>query len=218
MVINTPVRRVLAQAYLVLALAVPILVLLFPGQPPLRFDRSLLQVNDQGDFSSYRAALGEGADKYTQDVVSDLAGVIASAAADYPDGSNALLALFDSPASAVHALEHLKDMIPHREENHDLWASHFASQSGEYVMLTAIEDVLVMIISEREVLARDRLAALPVLTYNANPGLGAVLQQQSFLLQTLVLAFYVVMQWLLLRMLFFWAKPAVGKTDGAADD
>ena len=210
MVISHPVRRLLARSYLLLAVAAPLLVLLFPGQAPLTFDRSLLQVNEQGNFSNYRAALGEGADNYTLNVVNDLAGVVASAAADYPDGSNALLALFDSSISATRALEQLNGMIPHQQEMHDLWGSHFASQSGEYVMLTTNDDVLVMIISEREALARDRLAALPVLVYNASPGLGAVLQQQSFLIQAFVFAFYVVIQWLLVRMLFFWAAP---KTD-----
>lgn len=195
----------LARGYLLLAVAAPILVLLFPGQPPLTLDRSLLQVNDQGDFSEYRVALGEGADNYTLNVVNDLAGVVASASADYPDGSNALLALFDSLASAKHAREQLMGMIPHQQETQDLWSTHFTSQSGEYVMLALNADVLVMIISERETMARDRLAALPVLTYNASPGLGAVLQQLSLISQTLVLAFYLVIQWLLIRMLFFWA-------------
>ncbi len=212
-----PLRRFFAWVYLLLALGAPLLVLLIPGQPPLTVNEPLLQI-ESGRFINHSSALGQGADKYDVDVLNDLSGVVASAAADYPDGSNAVLALFDSPASATSAHEHLKTMIPHQHEEADLWATHFTSASGEYVMLVGVERVLVMIISEREAMARNRLVALPALTYNARPGLGAVLQQQSSLRFMLVMAFYVVVQWLLLRLLFSWAgivaaRPVVNEAD-----
>ncbi len=197
-------RRFLACLYLLLAVGAPLLVLLMPGLPPLSVNESLLQV-ESGRFVNHTSALGVGADKYDVDVLNDLAGSAASAAADYPDGSNAVLALFDDLAAAALAREHLKAMIPHQQEAVDLWATHFMSASGEYVMLVQLERVLVMIIAEREVMARDRLASLPALTYNAHPGLGAVLQQQSSFTFMLMMAFYVVVQWLLLRLLFSWA-------------
>lgn len=213
----TPQRRLLAWAYLVLAVMAPLMVLLLPGQPPLSVDQQLLIVED-GRFLKHQAALGEGADNYNVDVVSDLSGNVASAAADYPDGSNAMLALFDTHESASAALEALKGMIPHQQEEHDLWARHFASDSGEYVMLAIIDSVLVMIISEREPLARDRLVSLPVLNYNPSPGLGAVLQQQSILFAMLALAFYVVVQWLLVRLLFVWAGIGLSKPEAENKD
>lgn len=212
-----PLRRFLACVYLLLAVGAPLLVLLMPGQSPLSVNESLLQV-ESGRFVDHAAALGQGADKYDVNVLNDLAGNIASAAADYSDGSNAVLALFDDPAAAVAARESLKEMIPHQREESDLWATHFASVNGEYVMLVQLEHVLVMVIGEREVMARDRLAVLPVLTYNPRPGLGAVLQQQSNLTFMLVMAFYIVVQWLLLRMLLSWAglvaaRPVKNKVD-----
>jgi len=215
-----PLRRLLACVYLLLAVGAPLLVLLIPGQPPLSVNESLLQVGS-GRFVNHASALGQGADKYDVDVLNDLAGVAASAAADYPDGSNAVLALFDDTASAVSAHEHLKAMIPHQREESDLWATHFTSAGGEYVMLVRVERVLGMIIGEHEVMVRDRLAALPALTYNPRPGLGAVLQQQSRLTFMLVMAFYVVVQWLLLRLLLSWAglvsaRAAVNEGDDAS--
>lgn len=200
-----PLRRVLVWIYLLLVLAAPLAVLLLPGEPPLSVNEGLLAV-ENGRFADYRAALGEGADNYSVGVVNDLAGVVASAAADYPDGSNALLALFDAPRSAARALGTLARLIPHRQEARDLWSTHFASEGGEYVMLAAVDRVLVVIISEREPLARDRLAALPALNYNPRPGLGAVLQQQSPWLGFVALVFYGAVQWLLLRLLFAWAR------------
>ena len=219
-VVPQPLRRFLASIYLLLVLGAPLLVLLMPGQPPLSVNEPLLQV-ESGRFLNHASALGQGADKYDVDVLNDLAGVVASAAADYPDGSNAVLALFDSSASAASAHDHLKAMIPHQQEKSDLWATHFTSASGEYVMLVWAERALVMIIGEREVMARDRLAALPALTYNPRPGLGAVLQQQSSLSFMLVMAFYVVVQWLLLRLLFSWAgivaaRAVVNEADDAS--
>lgn len=199
-----PLRRFLVWGYLLLALGAPVLVLLMPGQPPLSVNESLVQI-ESGHFSNHISVLGQGADKYDVDVLNDLAGIVASAAADYPDGSNAVLALFDSSLSAASALEHFMALIPHQQEKSDLWATHFTSASGEYVMLVRVERVLVMIIGEREAMARDRLVALPALTYNPRPGLGAVLQQQSNLSFMLIMAFYVVVQWLLLRLLFSWA-------------
>jgi len=215
-----PLRHFFAWGYLLLALGAPLLVLLMPGQPPLSVNESLLQV-ESGRFINHTSALGQGADKYDADVLNDLAGIVASAAADYPDGSNAVLALFDSSASAASAHGHLMALIPHQQEESDLWATHFASASGEYVMLVRVERVFVMIIGEREVMARERLAALPALTYNPRPGLGAVLQQQSSLGFMLLMAFYVVVQWLLLRLLFSWAgivaaRAVVNETDDAS--
>jgi len=206
-----PLRRLLAWIYLSLALGAPLLMLLMPGQPPLSVNEPLLQV-ESGRFINHASALGLGADKYDVDVLNDLDGIVASAAADYPDGSNAVLALFDSSASAASAHEHLKTIIPHQHEEADLWATHFTSASGEYVMLAWVERALVMIISERETMARDRLAALPALTYHPRPGVGAVLQQQSSLIFMLVMAFYVVVQWLLLRLLFAWAGIVAART------
>ncbi len=210
-VLPKPLRCFLAWGYLLLALGAPLLVLLMPGHPPLSINESLLQV-ESGRFINHASALGQGADKYDVDVLNDLAGIVASAAADYPDGSNAVLALFDSPDSSASAHEHLKTMIPHQHEKSDLWATHFTSASGEYVMLVRLEYVFVMIIGEREAMARDRLAALPALTYNPRPDLGAVLQQQSSLSFMLVMAFYVVVQWLLLRLLFSWAGIVVARS------
>ncbi len=215
-------RRFLACLYLLLAVGAPLLVLLMPGQPPLSVDESLLRV-ESGRFVSHAAALGVGADKYDVDVLNDLAGNVASTAADYPDGSNAVLALFENRVAATSAFEHLKTMIPHQQEASDLWATHFMSASGEYVMLAQLERVLVMVIAERETMARDRLAALPVLTYNARPGLGALLQQQSSFIFMLMMAFYVVVQWLLLRLLLSWAgwavaRPVENKARGPADE
>jgi len=206
-----PLRRFLAWMYLLLALGAPLLVLLLPGQPPLSINESMLQV-ESGRFINYASALGLGADKYDVDVLNDLDGIVASAAADYPDGSNAVLALFDSSASAISAREHLKTIIPHQHETVDLWATHFTSASGEYVMLARVERALVMIIGEREAMARDRLAALPALTFNPRPGLGAVLQQQSNLIFMLIIGFYVVVQWLLLRLLFIWAGVVTARS------
>ena len=210
-------RRFLVFIYLLLAVGAPLLVLLIPGQPPLSVNESLLQV-ESGRFVDHAAALGQGADKYDVNVLNDLLGNIASAAADYPDGSNAVLALFDDPLAAVAARDNLKGMIPHQREESDLWAIHFTSANGEYVMLVQLERVLVMVIAEREAMARDRLVALPVLQYNPRPGLGAVLQQQPTLTFMLVMAFYVVVQWLWLRMLFSWAglvaaRPVENKVD-----
>lgn len=199
-------RLALAWGYVILALGAPLMVLLNPGQPPLSLNPSLLALSD-GQFADHRAALGEGADKYSLGVVDDLAGVLASAAADYPDGSNALIALFDAPESAAGALHTLKQMIPHEQEEHDLWAEHFTSDSGEYVLLAQVERLLVMIITEREAMARRRLAALPALHYNPSPGLGAVLRQQPGWVTLLALAFYSAVQWLLIRLLFAWARP-----------
>ena len=215
-----PLRRLLAWIYLLLALGAPLLVLLMPGQPPLSVNEPLLQV-ESGRFINHTSALGLGADKYDVDVLNDLDGIVASAAADYPDGSNAVLALFDSSASAASAHEHLKAIIPHQHEEVDLWATHFTSASGEYVMLAWVDRALVMIIGEHETMARDRLAALPALTYSPRPGLGAVLQQQSSLIFMLAMAFYVVVQWLLLRLLFSWAgivaaRPVVNEADDAS--
>ncbi len=215
-----PLRRFLAWIYLLLALGAPLLVLLMPGQPPLSVNEPLLQV-ESGRFINHTSALGLGADKYDVDVLNDLDGIVASAAADYPDGSNAVLALFDSSASAASAHEHLKTIIPHQHEEADLWATHFTSASGEYVMLAWVDRALVMIIGEHETMSRDRLAALPALTYSSRPGLGAVLQQQSSLIFMLAMAFYVVVQWLLLRLLFSWAgivaaRPVVNEADDAS--
>jgi hypothetical protein len=202
--LSLPLRRALAWAYLVLALAAPLMVVLLPGAAPLSVNEKLLTVAN-GRFVDHQAALGQGADNYSVDVLNDLAGVSASAAADYPDGSNALLARFDSPSAAAAALNTLKQMIPHRQEVHDLWAIHFTADSGEYVMLAAVDAVLAMVITEREAMARSRLAALPALNYHPHPGLGAVLRQQSPWIGFAALAFYAMAQWLLLRFLFAWA-------------
>lgn len=215
-----PLRRFLAWAYLLLAVGAALLVLLMPGQPPLSVNESVLQV-ESGRFVDHASALGQGADKYAVDVLNDLAGIVASAAADYPDGSNAVLALFDSPAAAAAAYEHLKAMVPHQNEETDLWSTHFTSDSGEYVMLALAERVLVMIIGEREAMNRERLAGLPALAYNPRPGLGAVLQQQSGVTFMLVMGFYVVVQSLFVRLLFSWAgivaaQAAVNEDDEAS--
>jgi hypothetical protein len=199
-----PLRRLLAGIYLLLAVGGVLLVVLFPGEPPLAPVESLLQV-DKGHFVDHAAALGKGADHYDVNVLSDIAGVIASAAADYPDGSNALLAFFDSREATLAAQEKLAGMIPHQQEKQDLWARHFAADSGDYVMLAVTGRILVMIIAQREALARQRLAALPALHYNADPGLGALLVQQSSLINLLLLGGYTAVQWLLVRMLFVWA-------------
>lgn len=212
-----PLRRLLAWAYLLLAAGAALLVLLMPGQPPLSVNKSVLQV-ESGRFANHASALGQGADKYAVDVLNDLAGIVASAAADYPDGSNAVLALFDSPASAASAHAHLKAMVPHHNEEVDLWSTHFTSDSGEYVMLALAEHVLVMIIGEREAMNRERLAGLPALAYNPRPGLGAVLQQQSGVTFMLVMAFYVVVQSLFVRLLFSWAGIAAMQTAVNEDD
>jgi len=208
-------RRLLARCYLLLAVAAPLMVLLMPGQPPLSLNEKLLAVKN-GQFVDDQAALGKGADNYSQRVMNDLTGVVASSSADYPDGGNVLLALFDSPRAAAAAQNKLKRMIPHQKEAHDLWATHFASDSGEYVMLARVEQLLVMIITEREAMARSRLAALPALNYNPHPGLGAVLQQQPTWQRFAVLLFYTGVQWLLVRMLFAWARPGDAKDETGA--
>ena len=198
-------RRLLAWAYLVLAMLAPLMLLVAPGQLPLSVDQSLLRV-ENGLFINPPALLAEGADNYTVNVVSALEGNIASAAANYPDGSNAMVALFETTDATTAALEKLVGMIPHQQEKTDLWARHFASDSGEYVMLAHVDTVLLMIISEREELARDRLASLPVLNYNPSPGLGALLQQQSMLFELSLMSFYVMVQWLFVRLIFVWAS------------
>jgi hypothetical protein len=210
-----PLRRLLARGYLLLAVAAPLMVLLIPGQPPLSLNEQLLVVKN-GRFVDDQAVLGKGADNYSQQVVGDLAGVVASTSADYPDGGNVLLALFDSPRAAAAAQNKLKRMIPHQKEAHDLWATHFASDSGEYVMLARVERLLVMIITEREAMARSRLATLPALNYHPHPGLGAVLRQQPAWQQSAVLLFYAGVQWLLVRMLFAWARPGDTKDETGA--
>jgi len=214
-----PLRRLLASAYLLLALGAPLMVVIAPGEPAISLNEKFLAV-EAGRLLGPRAALGEGVEKFDENVLSDQAGVVASAAADYPDGSNAVLALFDGADSARAALGSLKDMIPHHHEEQDLWATHFSSEGGEYVMLALVDHVLVMVISERESMARERLAALPALNYNHRPGLGAVLQQQSNIGYFLLMAFYVMVQWLCLRLLFSWAGfgvSAVVKNEAGGD-
>lgn len=200
-------RRAVAIVYLLVAVVAPLLAVQFPGRPPLSLNTDLAAV-ESGKFIDHVGALGAGADKYSVDALDDMDKVLASAAADYPDGSNALIAWFGKPVLARGAIEKFKKMIPHHESESDLWTAHFASESGEYIMLAETSGLLVLIISEREELARQRLMALPVIDYEAQPGVGAVIGQQPSGNIYLLVFFYAAIQWLMIRFLFSWAGKA----------
>jgi len=205
---NYAARRAIAIVYVLVAVVGPIMALQFPGRPPLVLNAELAAVAD-GKFVNNVAALGKGADKYEVDALHDMSNVVASAAADYPDGSNALIAWFDKPVYAKGAIEKFKKMIPHQHKaESDLWTTHFPSDSGEYIMLAATDGLMVLVISEREEMARQRLKSLPVIDYEEHPGLGAVIKQQSSGNNYLLAFAYVALQWLMIRFLFSWAGKA----------
>ncbi len=197
-------RRAVAFFYLLVAIGAPILAIQAPGVPPLSLNTSLASVVD-GQFVDHTAALGEGAELYKTNVLHDMSKVVASAAAEYSDGSSVLIAWFDKPVLAQGGIERFKTMIPHYESETDLWTTHFVSKSGEYIMLAEAGGLLVLIMSEDKNQAREHLIALPVLNYEINPGLGAVINQLPEGSLYLVAIFYVVIQWLMIRLLFSWA-------------
>lgn len=200
-------RRAVALFYLLVAIGAPILAIQAPGLPPLSLNTSLATVVN-GQFVDHVSALGAGADEYKTDVLHDMSKVVASAAADYADGSNVLIAWFAKPVQAHGAIERFKNMIPHYESETDLWSTHFASKNGEYIMLADAGGLLVLIMGEDESRVREHLIALPVLQYEALPGLGAVIDQLPEGSHYLVMIFYVVIQWLMIRLLFSWAGKA----------
>ncbi|MCK4837509.1 MAG: hypothetical protein KAS94_01845 [Desulfobulbaceae bacterium] len=203
------IKTIVLWCYVVLALVMPLLVYLFPGKPPLSMDMRLMgTTGDQ--FVFLRLVLGEGVESYELDVLSDMEGRIAGAAADYPDGSNVLVARFAKSQQAAAALQKLKDLIPHQKEVTTLWGTEFGSESGEYIVLSALNDVLVMVIADRKPLAQARFKGLPSITYNERPGLGAVLAQKPKIVIVSLLLVYVLFQGLIIaRFLGVWRRKKI---------
>lgn len=199
------VRLGILTCYLILALGAPVLVVLFPGAPPFQPDREMLQVAD-GEFSQPRLALGEGASEYQINVLNDFPERLAGVAVDYPDGSSALIAHFVSQAAANVAAEKLMAMMPHQKRNQDLWATRFKADGGKFVVVAVVGDLVALVMADTEDGANSRFENLPALGYNAKPGLGAVLMQQSQGLLMGVLMFYVAIQFLLARRMIKWLQ------------
>ncbi len=185
------------------AIAVPLLLALFPGQPPLAPEEALLEVAD-GRFVTPEKALGEGAESYQYDVVNDLEGRLAGAAATYPDGSSALIARFESERAALAAAERLMELIPHKAAMTDLWATRFQSDSGEFVAIATVGPLLALIIADTEELAARRLESLPALRYEPDPGFGAVLARNDLFGWIAWIGGYVLFQMVTLSRLASW--------------
>lgn len=215
------IRNLIFWLYLAVALAVPLWVVLMPGQPPLALNPALLELDENQRFATPQQALGEGAENFQQDVFDDLAQRLDGIAADYPDGSNAVIARFDSVEFARDAAEHLAELVPHHDMEQDLWTRHFQSESGEYVVISQIEEVVIFIIADRKELALERLHTLPALVYTEEPGLGAVIANLSAGVMLLVVALYTIFQLITLLRLFSWSQalyPAPGMPRGSADE
>ena len=213
------VRRTIFFIYAFVALLAPLYVVLFPGQPPLQADEALLQVGD-GAFVTPEKALGSGAESYELNVLHDLDDRLAGAAAVYPDGSSALIARFASPRAAQAAAAKLIEMIPHQAAMSDLWATRFQSDSGEFVVITTLDDLLVFIIADTEASASARLAALPALVYNDAPGFGAVLAREGFFAWLAWFVGYGLFQFITLSRLGSWVSkrtPAKGVTPASIE-
>jgi hypothetical protein len=202
---SSVVRLGILICYLILALGAPVLVVLFPGAPPFQPDREMLQVT-RGGFSQPKSALGEGASKYQFNVLNDFPARLAGVAADYPDGSSALISRFVNQAATKVAAEKLMAMIPHQKQSQDLWASHFQTDSGDFVVVAIVGDLVVLVMADAEDKAASRFEGLPALGYNSTPGLGAVLLQQSQGLLMGVLMFYLAIQFLLIRLMIKWLQ------------
>ncbi|MFC1749117.1 hypothetical protein ACFL2V_09960 [Pseudomonadota bacterium] len=202
------IRYLLFVVYSLVAVAAPLFAFLFPGQPALQINVNVIDVQGS-QLPEPQRVLDSGAENYQQNVLHDLDGHLASVAADYPDGSSVLFARFSSPFNAEKAGARLKKMIPHvLDEEKDLWSVYFTSDSGEYVQLSRQEQFLVLIIADREALARQRLENLPALLFNSNPGVGAVLGLRSTAELMMLLLFYVFLQSLLIANLKRWSTAA----------
>ncbi len=198
--------------YVAAALAAPLLIVLFPGERPLRLNSALLEVRE-GAFATPKQALGDGAESYQLNVLHDLDERLAGAAAVYPDGGSALIARFASEQAAQAAANTLIEMIPHKALMSDLWATRFQSDSGEFVVITTVDDVLIFIIADTEVASAERLASLPALIYNTDPGFGAVLATKNPFEWLAWLAGYLFFQLVAISRLASWVAkrtPAKG--------
>ncbi len=194
--------------YTAVAVLAPLMAYLFPGEPALKLNTDLIQV-EGNTLPEPSTVLNAGAENYQHDVLHDLDGHVDSVAADYPDGSSALLARFEKPFFAEKAEATLKKMMPHKkEEEKDLWSVYFESDSGEYVVLSRLDQFLVLIIADREELARERLETLPAYIFNPTPGIGAMLGQQSTGALLMLLLLYVFLQALLIANLKRWVAMA----------
>ncbi len=206
--------------YLLTALAVPVLLALFPGEPPLRVKADLLVV--QGDaFVTPEKALGEEAESYQLNVLHDLDERLAGAAAVYPDGSSALIARFFSEEAAQAAASKLIEMIPHEALMSDLWATRFQSDSGEFIVVTTLGDLLVFIIADTDAAAAERLVSLPALIYNDEPGFGAVLGQSNPFEWLAWIVGYLLFQLVTISRLASWVakqSPAKGTVACSVDE
>ncbi len=194
--------------YVLAALAVPLLLVLFPGEPPLRPNSALLEVRD-GAFVTPERALGEGAESYQLNVLHDLEERLAGAAAVYPDGGSALIARFASEQAAQAAAARLIEMIPHKALISDLWATRFQSEGGDFVVIATVADLLVFIIADTEEASGQRLASLPALHYNDEPGFGAVLAQNNPFEWLAWIAGYLLFQLVAISRLASWVAKQV---------
>lgn len=198
-------RLVIFICYLMLAFGAPVLVAVFPGAPPFQINREMLQVTG-GEFTQPKLGLGEGVTKYQFNVLNDFSERLAGVAADYSDGSSALIARFVNHEAAQTAATKLMAMIPHQHQSRDLWATHFQADSGNFIIITVVGDLLALVMADAEAVANSRFEGLPVLGYNPEPGLGTVLLQQSQGLLIGVLMFYLGIQFLLVRLMIKWLQ------------
>lgn len=201
-------RYLLFVIYSVTAVVAPVLAMLFPGAPALKVNEQVIDLQGEG-LPEPQLVLKSGAENYQQNVLHDVDGHLASTAADYPDGSSVLFARFQSPFYAEKGEAKLKNMIPHKQdEESDLWSVHFTSDGGEYVLLSRLEQFLVLIIADREELARQRLENLPAFIFNPSPGVGAMLGQRTTPELMMLLLLYVFMQSLLIANMKRWVAAA----------
>ena len=203
------IRITIFGLYFAAALIVPLYLSLFPGQPPLTLKQEVVVV-EQGRLPAEQVVLGMGADNYQRTVLHDLDRHIDSVAADYPDGSNVVVAAFDGELFASQAVDELIELIPHSSKKTDMWSTRITSEGGEFVILTRIGEILIMVIADREELAQKRLEGLPLIEMVDEPGLGAVLARQTWGDLLLIIFGYILFQTITVSRLASWAavRPA----------
>jgi len=206
--------------YAFAALVGPIFIALFPGEPPILPNYALTQI--EGDrFVTPEQALGEGAESYDYDVLIDQYERLAGASAVYPDGSSALVARFANVDASIKAAEVLVGLIPHKAYAEDLWSIRFQADSGDFVLISHVDELLFLIIADTEETMAQRFEALPALIHNPEPGFGAVVANQPAFQMLLVLLGYGLFQLITISRLVSWTAkrvPASGQAVIARDE
>ncbi len=206
--------------YAFAAIAGPIFIALFPGEPPILPNYELTQV--EGDrFVTPEQALGEGAESYDYDVLNDQVDRLAGASAVYPDGGSALVARFSNVDASIKAAEVLVELIPHKAYAEDLWSIRFQADSGDFVLISHVDELLFLIIADTEETMAQRFEAIPALIHNPEPGFGAVVANQPAFQMLLVMLGYGLFQLITVSRLVSWtakSTPTPGQPVATRDE